>query len=742
MTDETFGTELRRLRIAAGLSLTDLADAVHYSKGYLSKVETGLAQANETLAALCEDALDTKGTLLAMVPTRRRRPGRPRGAGSRLTGLPPEAAHFVGRTDRLAQLRAALVDDGPDAPGVCVIAGMAGVGKTTLAVRAAHQVDERFADGSVFLDLRGYTPGSSGMSSADALDRLLRQLGVPGEQIPADLDDRAAYYRGVVRPLRLLIVLDNVSSARQLRPLLPGERSCRVLVTSRGRLPALDDARHFSLDALTEPEAIALFGAVAGPDRAPHEEDLVRKVVIRCGCLPLAVRVAAARYRTNPGWSLADLCERLADPPELLRELDDGERSVLAAFQLSYRELPADQRRLFALLSLHPGADLDGYVAAALGDLDLAEARRIVDRLQESYLLSQRPGGRYEFHDLLKAFAGDAAAHDLSVELRTAALGRLVGYGLHCASTVDVLLTPQRFRPATPIELPRAPRTFADAKQARSWVQAQWPMLVELCRTAAQTGQHTRCWQLAFALRDYFFLAKLWDPWIDTHELALQATRASGERWAEAVTLDNLGVAHVDRGEIEAAIACYQQALVLFEEIGNEQGRVTALANLGWAYHYQGEHEQARRDLLAALAAYQRAGNERNAAITLRGIALAETELGLGADAIRHSTEALAVFEELGLDFDAAMAFNCLAWAHFRAGEHDRAAQAYRQAAARAELIGSDYEIARAETGLGNVAAAQDRLDDAVRYWDSAEARCPDLNATVIGEHRTRHARR
>ena len=621
---------------------------------------------------------------------------------------------------------------------MCVLAGMAGVGKTALAVRAAHQVEAAFPDGSLFLDLRGFLPGRTGMSSADALDRLLRQLGVPGETIPTDPDDRAAHYRGLLRSQRLLIVLDNVSSARQLRPLLPGERSCRVLVTSRGRLPALDDARHFSLDALTEPEASTLFAAVAGPQRASREESLVREVVRRCGCLPLAVRVAAARYRGNPGWSLRDLRDRLVEPPDLLRELDDGERSVLAAFQLSYRELPADQRRLFALLSLYPGTDLDGHVAAALGDLDLPEATRIVDRLQESYLLTQRPGGRYELHELLKAFASDAARHDLPAGERDAAVDRLVGYGLDTASAVDVLLAPHHFRPDTTNEGPRAPRTFADSASARAWVQAQWPMLVALCHTAAATGQHDRCWRLAFALRDYFFLAKLWDPWIETHELAVASARASGDRWAEAVTLDNLGVAHVDRGELERAIDCYRRALTLFEEIGDEQGRVTALANLGWAHHYQGEHQQARRELTEALLAYQKAGNRRNAAITLRGIALAETELGHTGDAIAHARAALATFEELALDFDAAMAFNCVAWAHFRAGEHESAARAYRQAAERAEIVGSDYEIARAETGLGNVAAAQDRLDEALRYWDRAEARCPDLNATIIGEHRTR----
>ena len=738
MPDATFGTELRRLRSAAGFSLTDLADAVHYSKGYLSKVENGQAQANSTLAALCEDVLDAKGTLLTMVPSRRRRPGRPRGVGPRHAGLPADAAHFTGRTDRLAELRAALVDDGPDAPAVSVLAGMAGVGKTALAVRVAHQVEEWFADGSLFLDLHGYTPGSTGMSSADALDRLLRQLGVPGEQIPADLDDRATYYRGLLRPLRLLVVLDNATSAAQLRPLLPGERACRVLVTSRGRLPALDDARHFSLDALSQAEAVTLFAAVAGPERGGLDVELVREVVGVCGYLPLAVRVAAARYRANPGWSLVDLRDRLAQPLDLRNELDDGERSVFAAFQLSYRELPAESRRLFALLSLHPGADLDGHVAAALGDLDLAEARRIVDRLHESYLLTQRPAERYAFHDLLKAFATDAASRDLPAGQRAVAMHRLIGYGLHCAHTADLLLTPHRYRPDVPIDRPRAPRIFADPAQARGWMQAQWPMLVQLCHIAAAAGQHARCWQLAFALRGYFFLAKLWDPWIDTHELALRSARASGDRWAEAVTLDNLGVAHVDRGELAEASACYERALVLFEEIGNEQGRVTALANLGWAHHYQGEHEQARGELSAALRAYERAGSERNAAITLRGIALAETELGHSADAVRHTTEALAVFDRLGLEFDAAMAFNCLGWAHFRAGEHDQAAQAYRQAVVRAERIGSDHEIARAETGLGNVAAAQDRLDEAVRYWDRAEQRCPELNATVIGERRMR----
>ncbi|HEX3782254.1 MAG TPA: tetratricopeptide repeat protein [Pseudonocardiaceae bacterium] len=743
MTDASFGAELRRLRGAAGLSLTDLANKVHYSKGYLSKVETGLAQANGTLAALCDGVLDTEGTLVAMVPSRRKPRGRPRGPVARLTGLPPDAAHFTGRTGRLAELRAALLDEGPGVPTVCVVAGMAGVGKTALAVHVAHQIEDHFPDGSLFLDLRGYTPGGPGVSSAEALDRLLRLLGIPGEQIPADTDDRAAYYRGRLRTMRLLLVLDNASSAQQIRQLLPGERSCRVIVTSRGRLPALDDARHISLDALTEDEATTLFTAVAGTERScapPRAEPMIGNIVAHCGRLPLAVRIAAARYRGNPGWSLADLDARLADATALLRELDDGERSVVAAFQLSYRDLPADQRRLLALLALHPGPDIDTYSAAALGDLELVAASGLLDRLQEAYLLGQQAGGRYEFHDLLRIFARAMAEQDLPAPQRRAALDRLVEYGLRGAESADILLTPHRFRP--PIDHgqpPRAPRTFTDATAAMNWIQAEWRTLVALCAACADNGEYARCWQLAFLLRGYFFLAKLWDPWIETHQLALRAARAAGDLWAQGVTLNNLGVAHIDRGEIDTACAYYQQALAIFDELDDEPGRVNALANLGWAHHYRAEHDLARHDLRAALAAYRRAGNDRNAAITLRGLSLAETELGEYTDAEDNITEALRVFDRLGLDLDAVMAYNCLGWTHFRAGRHSEAAKAYRQAVTRGERAGSQYEIARAETGLGNVAAAQDRRAEAERYWERALQRYPDLNATVMGEARTHH---
>ncbi|HWC82116.1 MAG TPA: tetratricopeptide repeat protein [Pseudonocardiaceae bacterium] len=741
MADPAFGAELRRLRTTAGMSLSELANRIHYSKGYLSKVETGTAQPNQTLASLCDDVLESEGVLVAVVPQHRRQRGRPRGPAVRIAGLPADVAHYTGRADQLAELRAVLRADEPTAPATCVVHGMAGVGKTAFAVHGAHQVEDDFPDGCLFLDLRGYRPDSPEVSSAEALDRLLRLLGLPGERIPAELDDRAAFYRGALRGRRFLIVLDNAASARQVAPLLPAEHACRVLVTSRNRLPALDDAHHIALDVLSEAEASALFGSVSGggPTAA---SDRVASVVRRCGWLPLAVRIAAARYRGNPAWSLMDLAERLSDESALLDELDDGERSVAAALALSYRGLPGEQRRLLGLLAQYPGADLDVQSAAALGGLPVTETSRLVERLRDAHLLIQQHPGRYEFHDLLRLFAQRTAHRQLAEDERQAALLRLVEHALHAVETAETLLTPLRFRPAIGYsQLPPAVRTFAGADAAVAWLRTDWPNLVAVCRLAAEHGLHRQCWQIAYLLRGFFFLTKLWDPWIQTHTLALDSARACGDRWAEGATLNNLGVAHIDRGRIDLAWSCYQEALAVFGALGDEHGRVTALANLGWAQHYRGEHEAARRDLGAALEFYRRAGAERNVAITLRGIALAETDLGAHADAVGHATEALGILDAAGPGQDVAMALNCLGWAHFRAGDHDRSAAAYREAVARGERAGSSYEVARAETGLGNIAAAQDRPAEARRYWDLAEEHHPGLDATMVGERRLRAAR-
>lgn len=745
MGDQDFGAELRRLRTAAGWSLTELAKRVHYTKGYLSKVENGLTPPNEALATVCDAELRTGGALMAVVPRRRRRI-KARTLTIRPAGLPLATPFFVGRDAEVAAIAAVLrgSDRGSDrgSPEVCALDGMAGSGKTALAVHAARDALDEFPDGVLFLDLHAYTPGTTEVDSAEALDRLLRQLGVPADEIPRSAEDRALLYRGCLYGRRMLVVVDNARSTEQVLPLLPGEPGCRTLVTSRRRLVALDDARHVSLGPLTASAAADLFGSVAGAARtAGQDRRALAGVVDRCGRLPLAVRIVAARYQSNTTWTLADLADRLADRESLFEELDDGTRSVRGALLLSYQELRHDQRELFVHLVLHPGADVDAHVAGALVDLPVARARRLLERLQTAHLVSPLAGGRFQCHDLVRAFAEETGRTDLGPEHRAAAVARLVDHALHAVESADQRVTPGRYRPPTTYDhLPPDVRTFADTAAALAWLTTEWPALAALVTTAAEHGLHDRAWRLAFLLRGYFFVAKLWDTWLDTHRVALASARAVGDRWAEAATLNNIGVAHIDRGEIDAADECYRAALPLFRELGDEHGQVTTSANLGWSHYYRGDHESALRELSVAVNFYRRTGAERNVAITLRGIALAETELGHYADSLAHATEALAVFERLDLALDAAMALNCLGWTHFRAGRHDLAEPTYRRAIRLGEQADSAYETARAMTGLGNIAAAADDEASAQRWWHAAEDRHPDLNTTMVGESRTRHA--
>lgn len=736
-----FGPELRRLRVDAGLSLTELAGRIHYSKGYLSKVETGVALPNHTLAALCDTELDTGGRLVRLLPyIRRRSRGRPGALASTFSALPPGPEHFLGRSSESAAVAEALTRGRTESAAVCVVDGMAGVGKSALAVCCARGLEHHFSDGCLFLDMHGYTRDVRAVEPAEALDRFLRVLGVSGEDIPGDVDDRAALYREQLRGRKVLVVLDNINSVQQVRLLLPAERTCAVLITSRHRLDALDDAQHVSLSTLSPMHGNALFRAVAG-ERATAEDAIVDRIVRRCGMLPLAIRIAAARFRGNKMWSLADLDGRLADQVAPLAQLDDGERSVEAAFQLSYQQLSVDERQIFGVLALHPGASLDCYSVAALGGTRVQEAELLLNRLETAHLLVQCEKGRYQFHDLIGVFAAERALPEIDKGTRRSAVHRLFDLELHSLEAADRLITPHRYRPRVVLDaLPAEVRKLPDRDAAMSWLSTEWANLVACCRMATDIGMRRRCWEFAYGLRGYFFLVKLWDPWIETHTLAVTAARSENDPLAQAMALNNLGLARIGRGELDAAGACYQDALLLSREIGDEHGATTALANYAWVKHYDGMHEAALHDLRTAMEFYERSGVRRNAAITLRGIAFVETEVGMFDAALVHAQEALGVFGELDLDLDATMALNCLGWTYFRAGRHAESAEMYRRAAERGERCGSRYETARAETGLGNVEAAADRMRSAQYHWDRARELYPDEDVTMGGEIRDRLA--
>lgn len=389
--------------------------------------------------------------------------------------LPGDAGGFTGRATELAQLVA------PAASPVA-IDGMAGIGKTALAVHAAHRLADAHPDGHLFVDLHGYTQGMAPADPADVLDRMLRALGMPAGAIPHGLEARAALWRTHLAERKVLVVLDNAHSEAQVEPLLPGTPGCTVLITSRRRLAGLDDVRSISLDVLPLADAVTLFTRTTAPDRLAAEPSaLVAEIVELCGRLPLAIRIAAARLRHRPGWALRHLAERLRLRRDL-SELTAGRRSVSATIDLSYQDLTPDQQRMFRVLGMHPGADIDPYAAAALDHVTVPLADRLLEDLLDANLLQQEVPGRYRFHDLVRTHAAA-----LRAERETEVLTRLFAFYTHTASTATRILYPRDRLPEPPPS-PTPTPTLTDVTRAATWLDVETANLLTTASYAARHG--------------------------------------------------------------------------------------------------------------------------------------------------------------------------------------------------------------------------------------------------------------
>ncbi|MBC3840396.1 hypothetical protein GXW82_09715 [Streptacidiphilus sp. 4-A2] len=374
---------------------------------------------------------------------------RAEGAGSRATPgsprhqLPADTVAFTGRSRELDELlglaRQAPQDGEPGTVVISAIDGMGGIGKSTLAIHAAHRIRARFPDGQLFIDLHGHTPGSAPLGVGEALDWFLRSLGVPPQLIPQDLDERAAFYRDRLADTRTLIILDNAASTAQVRQLLPATPGCLVLVTSRRRLTGLDDAHTIALDVLSGAEAVALLHAVAGPGRIPPDHPGVLELVGLCGHMPLAIRITAAQLRRRPSLRVADVVRRLRDERDRLDHLQDEDLDLAAVFESSYLALPAAEQQLFRHLGQAPGPDIDACAAANLIGADHRTAERLLESLLDHNLLTQHALGRYRFHDLVRLYARTAGSTG-HVAGSAAALERLLDYYQHTARTADLLL--------------------------------------------------------------------------------------------------------------------------------------------------------------------------------------------------------------------------------------------------------------------------------------------------------------
>ena len=541
--------------------------------------------------------------------------------------LPYDLPDFTGRDEERAELAAALASE-----PIVAIDGMAGVGKTALALHAAHAVRDEFPDGQIFLDLRGHTPGAEPLAPTDALARLLRAAGVADPDVPDDPEARAAAWRSRIAGRRMLLVLDNAATAQQVRDLLPGDGTARTLVTSRTRLVGLDGAACRTLGVMAPDEALDLLGRVAGADVTGAHATPARAIVDACGHLPLAIRLVAARLASRPAWTLASVVERLAD--ERAREglLDDGERGVAEAFAVSYEHVSPRAARTFRLLATHPAADFDLLAAAAMTGRDVVAAGDDLDELLDAHLLEQAGGDRYRYHDLLRGYGrrlvNDAdGVDDAERRLRDYYLAATV------AATDRLNRNLRRFEPSIE-HVPAALPDLDDIDAALRWLEAEHATLV----TVALTDDG---WQLAAALRTFLEQRGYFADWRATHVRALAATT---DRHGLAVLHANLGALEAWSGENRAAMDHFAAVLALAPE---HPALTAAIHNsMAMRCHLAGDDRAAVEH--ARLALGVEGVSDRLRAGAWCNLALASARLGEHDDALRWHHRAVELAERCG----------------------------------------------------------------------------------------------
>jgi DNA-binding SARP family transcriptional activator len=649
--------------------------------------------------------------------------------------LPAAPPHFVGRVRELAVLR-------QQADGVTTIEGTAGVGKTALALRFAHEVAGRFPDGQLYVNLRGFDPAGTPADPATAIRDFLEALGIDPQRIPADLAAQAAMYRSVIAGRRLLIVLDNVRDAGQVRPLLPGSPGCLVLVTSRCRLTGLvahEGARPLTLDLLTLPEARELLSSRLGSVPLAGIAD---EIIELCARLPLALSIAAARAASSasPGTaSLGALTEELRDARERLDGLETGDAasSVRAVFSWSYQQLSGAAAHMFRMLGLHQGSDVRIAAAASAAGIPAARARVVLRELTDAHLIMEKDRGRYSFHDLLRAFAAEqAGACDSDAEQR-AARRRLQDYYLHTAHAAALLLSPTRRPLALPAAEPGAAlETLGGPDAALTWFEAEH-------RTAlafAGSGDDSYAWQIAWSLSRFFDRGGYWHQWEATERMALAAVCRLGDTEGEAGTHYRLGYALFRLGDHSHAVGHLRQALGMYERLGDRVQQARMHLNLGMAAEDQGFYRDALGHGERALTLIQATDDLGYQALVLNAVGWWHAQLGDYPRAIRYCRKSLDLHHELGNEHGAADAWDSLGYALHGLGRYREAAGCCSRALAIYQRFADRWGQAETLGHLGDISLAEGDPLAASQAWKRALAIYDDLRHLKADEIRRKLA--
>ena len=567
--------------------------------------------------------------------------------------LPAGPTGFVDRRAELARLHDFL-DDGRET-SCAVITGTAGAGKTAAALSWAHQVEDRFPDGQLYIDLRGYDPGWP-VEPGEALRRFLVALGVPPESVPDDVDSAAALYRSLLHERTVLVVLDNAASAGQVRPLLPGNPACLAVVTSRNRLSGLsvrDGARRITLGTFPRSEAVRLLGSILREYRGEEAEpERLEELAELCGGLPLALRIAAERAAAHPHMRLADLVADLRDESALWTALstDDGEEgeTVRGVFAWSYRALPAPAARLFRLLGLHPGAEFGLEAAAALAAMPLTRTRQLLDSLVGAHLLEQVGPDRYQFHDLLRAYAAGQAAGEEPAAERERAVQRVSEWYLSTADAAQARICPEE--PRVPLDgfgSGVRPLVFHDYDPAVDWAEKEHRNLLGAIRAAASGREALAC-RLALVLCQIQPSAAAAATALEACELGIEAARRCGEPAIEAELLMQSGMELARTNRIARSLECYERALELAESAGDAAAKAHALNLIGLVHLRRREFAAAADRFQVAARVFREQGAGHWVATTLSNLASTRFRAGELDAAGEVLDEALAAHRDLG----------------------------------------------------------------------------------------------
>jgi DNA-binding SARP family transcriptional activator len=618
--------------------------------------------------------------------------------------LPAAVRHFIGRHGEL-DLLTGLGDPAGRAAAsggtvvISAIDGMAGIGKTALAVHTAHRLADAYPDGQLFLDLHGYTRGRQPRTAGEALDWLLRALGVPAARIPEDGEQAAALYRQRLARTRTLIVLDNAADEAQVRPLLPGGGDCLVLITSRRRLKGMDDAHAVPLNLLSTAEATALLRAVAGPARIATDDPLLGEIADLCGRLPLALRIAGALLLHRPSWPLEHLAGQLRERHQRIRALSDGERDLSTAFDLSYYGLDELHRRIWRRLGVNPGDDLDAHAAAAVAQTDPATAARLLEDLVDHNLLLSPAPGRYQLHDLLRDHARDLVTAEPEPE-RDGALDRLLHYYAH---TAQVASTSVARYPRTAPEGPapaHAPR-FQGPEAARTWLRAERDNIEAAYLHARELGLDRHVLSLAAGLAVLLTTDGPFNRGLELYRSAVETAERHGDPAAHATALTDLGILQRLTGDLAGAAAGLSRAREIARAAGRTQSGATALTELSIVLRLTGDNERAGEAVQQALELYRASGNRQGEATALSDLGVIGQVTGDLAGATEALARALEIYRAIGFHNGEADALADLGIVRQLTGDLAGAVDFHTQALELYRRIGHRHGEATTLTRLG-----------------------------------------